>query len=82
MSQGCGCRVTQTGRAIVNTGATAYSVDIIFCPMHQAAPATRDQRDRLLEACKLALHAFEDNWAINWGELEAAIAAAEPVAAP
>ena len=31
----------------------------------------------LLAACKLALRAFENNWAIDWGILEAAIAAAE-----
>jgi len=31
----------------------------------------------LLAACKLALNAFENNWAIDWGELEAAIAKAE-----
>ena len=30
----------------------------------------------LLEACELALHAFEDNWAINWGDLINAIAKA------
>jgi hypothetical protein len=31
----------------------------------------------LLAACKLALNAFEKNWAVDWGELEQAIAKAE-----
>lgn len=32
---------------------------------------------KLLEACKLALGAFESNNCIDWGELESAIAKAE-----
>lgn len=31
----------------------------------------------LLAACKQALGAFEHNWAIDWGDLERAIAKAE-----
>ncbi len=31
----------------------------------------------LLEQCKLALNAFEKNWAINWDDLRRAIAKAE-----
>ncbi len=31
----------------------------------------------LLAACKLALKAFEKNWAIDWNDLERAIAKAE-----
>ena len=31
----------------------------------------------LLKACKLALNAFEKNWAIDWDDLEKAIAKAE-----
>ena len=27
----------------------------------------------LLAACEMALHAFEDNWAINWDDLRRAI---------
>lgn len=30
----------------------------------------------LLEACEMSLHAFEDNWAINWDDLRRAIAKA------
>ena len=30
----------------------------------------------LLAACELALHAFENNWAINWDDLSSAIAKA------
>ena len=33
--------------------------------------------DKLLAGCKQALGAFEHNWAIDWGELEQAIAQAE-----
>ena len=32
---------------------------------------------KLLKACKLALHAFEDAWCIDWAELETAIKEAE-----
>lgn len=32
---------------------------------------------KLLAACKLALNAFENNWAIDWNELAVAIAEAE-----
>ena len=49
-----------------------------------AAPETAEERNRLreinadlLEACKLALNAFENNWAIDWDILKKAIAKAE-----
>lgn len=32
---------------------------------------------KLLTACKLALHAFEHGWCIDWNELETAIKEAE-----
>ena len=32
---------------------------------------------KLLAACKLALHAFEDAWCIDWNELSTAITEAE-----
>jgi hypothetical protein len=32
---------------------------------------------RLLDACRLALNAFENNWAIDWSELELAIKEAQ-----
>ena len=32
---------------------------------------------KLLAACKLALHAFENRWCIDWSELETAIKEAE-----
>ena len=52
---------------------TGHLIGDVLCA-GEALDALRAKGQALAEALQLALNAFEKNWAIDWGELDAALA--------
>ena len=76
-----GGEIGRGGREIV--GWTGFDGNSIESVAENAANARLiAAAPDLLEACEAALHAFEDNWAINWEDLSVAIAKARGEVTP